>query len=76
MTTGTFFALEGRRIFVAGHAGMVGSAIVRRLAGEQCEVLTVSRAEVDLRDQARTRSWMLAQRPDAVILSNSPPAHN
>jgi GDP-L-fucose synthase len=69
MTIETVFSLEGRRVFVAGHAGMVGSAIVRRLSGERCEVLTVSRSEVDLRDQARTRAWMLAQRPDVVILA-------
>jgi GDP-L-fucose synthase len=69
MTSETIFSLEGRRIFVAGHAGMVGSAIVRRLSAQRCDVLTVSRSEVDLRDQARTRAWMLAQRPDVVVLA-------
>lgn len=69
MTGERLFSLEGRRIFVAGHAGMVGSALVRRLAHVPCEILTVSRTEVDLKDQARTRTWMLAQRPDVVILA-------
>lgn len=69
MTGEKLFSLEGRRIFVAGHAGMVGSALVRRLAHVPCEILTVSRTEVDLKDQARTRTWMLAQRPDVVILA-------
>jgi len=45
------FPLEGRRVFVAGHRGMVGGAIVRRLASEGCEVLTAGRAEMDLRRQ-------------------------
>jgi GDP-L-fucose synthase len=63
------FNLAGRRVFVAGHTGMVGGAVVRRLKGEACEVLTASRSEVDLRDQARTRAWMAAQRPDVVVLA-------
>lgn len=62
-------ALAGRRVFVAGHRGMVGSAIVRRLATEGCEILTASRAEVDLRDQLATRAWFEAQRPDVVVLA-------
>jgi GDP-L-fucose synthase len=69
MTAEQVFSLEGRRIFVAGHAGMVGSALTRRLAHVPCEVLTVNRAEVDLKDQARTRSWMQAHRPDVVVLA-------
>jgi len=69
MTGEPLFSLDGRRIFVAGHAGMVGSAVVRRLSSVSCEILTVSRSEVDLKDQARTRSWMLSQRPDVVILA-------
>ncbi|HEY2112065.1 MAG TPA: NAD-dependent epimerase/dehydratase family protein, partial [Dongiaceae bacterium] len=63
------FALKGRRIFVAGHRGMVGSAIVRRLAGEGCEVLTVGRGQVDLRRQQPTEDWMKAERPDVVIVA-------
>ena len=46
------FPLSGRRIFVAGHRGMVGSALIRRLAQEQCRILTVGRDTVELQDQA------------------------
>jgi GDP-L-fucose synthase len=48
---------------------MLGSAIVRRLASEDCEVLIISRAEVDLRSQKQTAAWVLASRPDAVFLA-------
>jgi GDP-L-fucose synthase len=44
------FELEGKRVYVAGHRGMVGSALVRRLASENCELVTVGRETVDLRD--------------------------
>jgi len=63
------FPLKGRRVWVAGHRGMVGSAIVRRLAAEDCEVLTVGRDQVDLKDQAQTRAWILDTRPDAIFLA-------
>jgi GDP-L-fucose synthase len=63
------YDLAGKRVFVAGHRGMVGSAIVRRLATEHCEVLTASRAELDLKDQASVRTWFAANRPDAVFLA-------
>jgi len=48
---------------------MVGSAVVRRLAREDCEVLTVERDKLDLRRQAEVQAWMHASRPDAVILA-------
>lgn len=63
------FDLRGKRVFVAGHRGMVGSAIVRRLAGEDCEVLVASRGELDLIDQASVRAWFARERPDAVFLA-------
>ena len=63
------YDLAGKRAFVAGHRGMVGSAIMRRLARERCEVLTATRAEVDLRDQAAVRNWFAANRPDVVFLA-------
>jgi len=63
------FDLRGKRVFVAGHRGMVGSAIVRRLAAEDCEILTVARAELDLLDQSGVRRWMANHRPDAVVLA-------
>jgi len=63
------FGLAGKRIFVAGHRGMVGSAIVRRLASEQCDVLTAGRDMLDLSDQAAVRNWVLHERPDAIFLA-------
>jgi GDP-L-fucose synthase len=63
------FSLEGRRIWVAGHRGMAGSAVVRRLARENCEVLTVGRGEVDLRRQADVEAWLDKNRPDAIFLA-------
>ena len=69
MSTEVIFPLEGKRVWVAGHKGMVGSAIVRRLERENCEVLTVDRKEVDLKDQAQTRAWILDQKPDAIFLA-------
>lgn len=63
------FDLTGKRVWVAGHKGMVGSAIVRRLASEACEVLTVDRAALDLTDQRAVHDWMQRERPDAVFLA-------
>jgi GDP-L-fucose synthase len=63
------FSLSGKRIWVAGHRGMVGSAIVRRLASEGCTVLTVDRASVDLRDHAAVGRWLGDNQPDAVVLA-------
>jgi GDP-L-fucose synthase len=63
------FSLVGRRVWVAGHRGMVGSAIVRRLAREDCRILTVGREDLDLTDQARTYAWMEAHRPEVVFLA-------
>lgn len=63
------YDLTGKRVFVAGHRGMVGSAIVRRLAREGCEVLTATRAEMDLTQQAQVTAWFDAQRLDAVFLA-------
>lgn len=63
------FDLAGRKIWVAGHRGMVGSAIVRRLAMHDCEILTVPRDRLDLRDQAGVLAWMRDTRPDAVFLA-------
>jgi len=69
MTPTVIFPLKGRRVFVAGHRGMVGSAIVRRLALEDCEILTVGREIVDLRNQAAVDRWFIAERPDAVFVA-------
>jgi len=65
----TDFDLSGKRVWVAGHNGMVGSAIVRRLARESCTVLTVNRKEVDLTRQAAVEAWMTREKPDAVFVA-------
>jgi len=65
---GEVFALNRRRIYVAGHRGMVGSAIVRRLECEDCQVLTAPRS-LDLREQAKVREWFAAERPDVVVVA-------
>lgn len=63
------YDLKGKRVYVAGHRGMAGSAIVRRLQAEDCEVVTAPRSEVDLRDQAATRSFLKDTKPQAVFLA-------
>jgi GDP-L-fucose synthase len=65
----TPFELKGKSVFVAGHNGMVGRALVRRLAGEDVKLLTVDRSEVDLRDQAAVFDWFAKKRPQAVFLA-------
>jgi GDP-L-fucose synthase len=65
----TPFDLKGKKVFVAGHRGMVGAALVRRLAGEGVELQTVSRSEVDLRNQAAVSDWFAKARPQAVFLA-------
>jgi GDP-L-fucose synthase len=63
------FPLKGRRIFVAGHRGMVGSALIRRLAEEECLVLKVGRDVLDLRDQGAVDRWFDEHRPEVVLLA-------
>jgi GDP-L-fucose synthase len=63
------YPLAGKRVWVAGHRGMVGSAIVRRLDRENCTVMKEDRAAVDLRRQADVEQWMAKARPQAVFLA-------
>lgn len=63
------FELRGRRIWVAGEEGMVGAAIVRRLATEDCEILTAPRATLDLKDAGAVDAWMKRNRPQAVFVA-------
>lgn len=63
------YPLAGKRIWVAGHKGMVGSALVRRLDRIDCEVITADRATLDLTDQRAVLGWMHNQRPQAVFLA-------
>lgn len=63
------YDLTGKTVWVAGDRGMVGSAIVRRLGTEQCRIVRVSHAEVDLTRQAETEAWMRNTRPDAIFMA-------
>jgi GDP-L-fucose synthase len=69
MTLPLLFDLRGKRVYVAGHTGLAGSAIVRRLASEDCKVLTVDRRELDLTQQAATEEWIAQAKPDAIFLA-------
>jgi GDP-L-fucose synthase len=63
------FSLKGRRVWVAGHRGMVGSALLRRLAAEGCELVTVGSNQLDLRRQADVERWMHTERPEIVFMA-------
>jgi GDP-L-fucose synthase len=63
------FDLRDKRIYVAGHKGMMGSAIVRRLSKEKCQILAVDRATLDLTNQKATEDWLAQTRPDAIFLA-------
>lgn len=63
------FDLAGRRVWVAGQGGMVGRALVRRLAAESCDLVEAPRERVDLRRQADVEAWMADARPDLVFVA-------
>jgi GDP-L-fucose synthase len=63
------YDLAGKRVWVAGHRGMVGAAIVRRLASEACKIITIDRSAVDLTRQEAVERWMAEVRPQAVFLA-------
>jgi GDP-L-fucose synthase len=63
------FSLGGKRVYVAGHTGLLGQALIRALADQGCELLTATRAELDLTRQAEVEAWMAAARPDTVFLA-------
>ncbi|MHA4875443.1 NAD-dependent epimerase/dehydratase family protein, partial [Enterococcus faecium] len=63
------YDLRGKRVFVAGHRGMVGGAIARRLASERCDLLLATRSELDLTRQADVEAWFARHRPQAVFLA-------
>lgn len=63
------YDLAGKRVWVAGHRGMVGAALVRRLLGEPCDVLTAGRGDLDLQDQSATYRWLKANKPDLVFVA-------
>jgi len=63
------YSFRGKKVWVAGHRGMVGAALVRRLKGEGCDFVTVGRESLDLTDQKKVRDWMSEMRPDCVFLA-------
>ncbi len=63
------FELKGKTVFVAGHRGMVGSALARRLSREDVELITAGRGELDLRDQAAVFAWFARTKPQVVFLA-------
>jgi GDP-L-fucose synthase len=68
-TLRTPYSLKGKRVWVAGHRGMVGSAIARRLQWEGCEVVTVGRDRVDLRNASAVDAWMADAKPQAIFMA-------
>ncbi len=66
---GKSYDLVGKKVYVAGHRGMVGGALVRRLERERCEVLTADRTTLDLIDQVAVKRWFREQQPQAVFLA-------
>ncbi|HKU55079.1 MAG TPA: GDP-L-fucose synthase [Rhizomicrobium sp.] len=63
------YSIRGKRVWIAGHRGMVGAALVRRLASEDCEILTVERNVVDLRNAEAVGAWMRQEKPQVVLLA-------
>ncbi len=61
--------LKGKKVWVAGHRGMVGSSIIRRLASEGCRLLVCDRKEVDLRKQNIVEEWMSKNKPEFIFLA-------
>src|SRR5262249_11794819 len=68
-TSPSYYSLSGKRVWVAGHRGMVGAALVRRLASESCEILTIGHRDVDLTRQEAVERWMAEARPHAIFLA-------
>ncbi|MBV8662859.1 MAG: GDP-L-fucose synthase [Hyphomicrobiales bacterium] len=61
--------MSGKRIWVAGHNGMVGAAVARRLARENCEIVAIGRDRLDLTRQADVEAWLASARIDAIVLA-------
>ena len=63
------YSLEGKKVWVAGHRGMVGGAVARRLESENCKILLAGREIVDLSDQSAVQDWMSVNRPDCIVVA-------
>ena len=64
-----FYSLENKRVWIAGHRGMVGGALCRRLEEEKCEIIVAGREVVDLTEQAAVRAWMSTSRIDCIVVA-------
>lgn len=69
MPTEVLFPLAGKRVWVAGHRGMVGSAMVRRLADEGSEIVTATRSQVDLKNPAQVQAFVADEKPEAIFMA-------
>ena len=69
MSAPVIFEMRGKRVYVAGHAGMVGAAIVRRLERESCSIVCATRRELDLRQSEAVERFMAQNKPDAVFIA-------
>lgn len=69
MSAAPIYDLAGKRVWVAGEHGMVGSALVRRLSREACNILRLERRAIDFRDQGATRIWINSVKPQAIFLA-------
>ena len=63
------YNLSGKKVWVAGHRGMVGSAVCRQLENEDCNIIKAGRDEVNLVNQAEVNDWMNTVKPDAIVLA-------
>jgi GDP-L-fucose synthase len=63
------YGLAGKKVWIAGHCGMVGSALVRRLASEACEVIVAGRDHVDLKRQSQVEGFLAEARPDVIVMA-------
>jgi GDP-L-fucose synthase len=63
------YSLSGKRVWVAGHSGMVGSALLRRLERDSCTLLTAAHRDLDLTRQSDVEAWVEKRRPEAVFLA-------
>lgn len=69
MSAAEIYSIRGKRVWVAGHRGMVGSALVRRLESEGCTILTASREACDLTRQDRVEAWLAQERPEVALIA-------
>jgi GDP-L-fucose synthase len=69
MDTTLKYSIKKKKIWVAGHNGMVGSSLLRRLAKEDCDILCAARSDLDLRNQHDVSAWVRKNKPQAIIIA-------